>query len=81
MLKNILCFGDSNTHGYMPGIGSRYPRNVRWTGKLQEILGGGYYVIEEGLTGRTTAFEDRDSAVEKRPELCGRLRKSQARWI
>ncbi|MBI2085894.1 acylhydrolase [Candidatus Daviesbacteria bacterium] len=49
----ILCFGDSNTRGTTP-TENRYPANVRWTGLLQEKLGGGYYVIEEGLGGRTT---------------------------
>lgn len=57
-MKNILCFGDSNTHGYMPGVGTRYPIDVRWSGRLQNLLGEGYRVIEEGLDGRTTVFED-----------------------
>lgn len=57
-MKNILCFGDSNTHGYIPGGKGRYPFNIRWTGRLQKNLGNGYYVIEEGLNGRTTIFED-----------------------
>ena len=57
-MKNILCFGDSNTHGYMPGVGTRYPIDVRWSGRLQNLLGEGYHVIEEGLAGRTTVFED-----------------------
>lgn len=78
MLKNILCFGDSNTHGYMPGVGSRYPRNVRWTGRLQEILGGEYYVIEEGLTGRTTAFEDEIQPWRSGLNYVGGCVKSQA---
>ena len=54
----ILCFGDSNTFGYIPGRGGRYDRHTRWTGRMQEILGSGYQVIEEGLCGRTTIFED-----------------------
>jgi lysophospholipase L1-like esterase len=57
-LKNILCFGDSNTHGYIPGGAGRYTFYVRWTGKLQAILGNSYHIIEEGLNGRTTVFED-----------------------
>lgn len=56
-MPNILCFGDSNTHGCNPS-GGRWPRDVRWTGRLQEILGPDYYVIEEGLNGRTTVFDD-----------------------
>ncbi len=57
-MKEILCFGDSNTHGYMPGVGTRYPMDVRWSGRLAGLLGEGYHVVEEGLDGRTTAFED-----------------------
>ncbi|MGL6107723.1 MAG: SGNH/GDSL hydrolase family protein [Romboutsia sp.] len=55
---NIVCFGDSNTHGYNPENGGRYSKNERWTGILQNILGNEYYVIEEGLSGRTTVFND-----------------------
>lgn len=55
---NILCFGDSNTHGYNPENGKRYERNERWTGILQNLLGESDYVIEEGLSGRTTVFDD-----------------------
>lgn len=53
----ILCFGDSNTFGTCP-TGGRHPRWTRWTGRLQQILGEEYYVIEEGCGGRTTVFED-----------------------
>jgi lysophospholipase L1-like esterase len=54
----ILCFGDSNTWGCRPTDGARYPRSVRWTGVLQTALGKDYMVIEEGLGGRTTVWED-----------------------
>lgn len=37
-MKNILCFGDSNTWGYDPVTGSRYAYDVRWTGRLQQML-------------------------------------------
>jgi len=57
-MKNILCFGDSNTHGARPDAPGRYERHERWTGLLQQALGEGYYVIEEGLNGRTTVFDD-----------------------
>ena len=56
-MYNILCFGDSNTFGTNPS-GGRWPRDRRWTGILQERLGDGFYVIEEGLGGRTAAAED-----------------------
>ncbi len=57
-MKIILCFGDSNTWGYDPSTGGRYPRDVRWTGVLRRALGDGYQVIEEGLNGRTTVWDD-----------------------
>lgn len=59
MRKSILCFGDSNTHGSNPDKrGDRHPYDVRWTGRLQHLLGAEYYVIEEGQGGRTTVLED-----------------------
>lgn len=58
MRKRILCFGDSNTWGAVPEEGTRYPDKVRWTGLLQEKLGDGYQIIEEGYCGRTTVFDD-----------------------
>ena len=55
-IKTILCFGDSNTWGYIPGTdGKRYPRGVRWTSVLQNLLGSSYEVISEGLPGRVIA--------------------------
>ena len=56
-MKQILCFGDSNTFGTNPA-GGRWPRDIRWTGRLQMLLSEGYYVIEEGCGGRTTVWED-----------------------
>lgn len=58
MLKTVLCFGDSNTYGYNPSNGLRYPADVRWTGRLQSLLGPRYRVVEEGCNGRTTIFDD-----------------------
>lgn len=57
-MKNILCYGDSNTYGLKSDLISRYERNERWPGVLQEMLGEEYYVIEEGLGGRTTVWDD-----------------------
>lgn len=57
-MKNILCYGDSNTFGTDPIHGGRHPYSERWTGVLQRLLGSEYRVIEEGCGGRTTVFED-----------------------
>ena len=54
----VLCYGDSNTYGSVPGGGDRFPRDVRWPGVLAARLGGGWHVVEEGLGGRTTVFDD-----------------------
>jgi lysophospholipase L1-like esterase len=56
--KTILCYGDSNTWGADPKTGLRYPADRRWTGVAQAILGDSYYLIEEGLCGRTTMYTD-----------------------
>ena len=58
-MKNILCFGDSNTYGLRPDNGDRYSSDDRWTGILTKKLGtNDYRIVEEGLCGRTTVFED-----------------------
>ena len=59
---NILCYGDSNTWGYVPQTDytlprARYPRDVRWPGVLQALLGRNFYIIEEALNSRTTNLD------------------------
>jgi lysophospholipase L1-like esterase len=53
----VLCYGDSNTNGTKPDRSGRFAADERWTGLLQKQLGNNYYVIEEGLGGRTTDLE------------------------
>jgi lysophospholipase L1-like esterase len=57
-MKTVLCYGDSNTWGYDPAKEDRFPPEQRWTGVLAQTLGQEYRVIEEGLNGRTTVWED-----------------------
>jgi lysophospholipase L1-like esterase len=62
MQRAILCYGDSNTWGYVPSQDRtmairRYSRKERWTGRLQGLLGDKYYVVEEGLNSRTTNID------------------------
>lgn len=57
-MRRILCFGDSNTYGYIPDGSGRYDEDIRWTGIISRSLGEDYIVLEEGLCGRTTIFED-----------------------
>jgi lysophospholipase L1-like esterase len=58
MAYRVLCFGDSNTWGYDPSGGVRFDDDVRWTGVLANTLGKDYTIIEAGLNGRTTVFDD-----------------------
>lgn len=57
-IKTVLCYGDSNTWGSDPETGERFAPGVRWPGVLRGALGEGYWVIEEGLGGRTTVRDD-----------------------
>lgn len=48
----IICYGDSNTYGYDPRVGSpgRQTKNDRWTGILDNMPE--YEIINEGMNGR-----------------------------
>lgn len=52
MGQRILCYGDSNTYGYDPRsyLGGRYPKDIRWTGKLEAA---GWEIINQGENGRS----------------------------
>jgi len=58
MHRRILCYGDSNTWGYDPVTMDRFDETTRWPRVLGHVLGRGYEVIEEGLGGRTTVWDD-----------------------
>lgn len=66
-MKRILCFGDSLTWGYIPGSGERYDEKKRWTKLLAKKLGSKYEIIENGISGRVTAFDP-----GRNPYQCGR---------
>jgi lysophospholipase L1-like esterase len=64
-MKTILCYGDSNTYGYMPVTAGRYDHKTRWPMALCRLLNVGappddpaWWVVEEGLNGRTTSRDD-----------------------
>ncbi len=63
-MKTIVCYGDSNTYGQNPEFSVdatklfRHPAEVRWTGILGECFKGKARVIEEGLSGRTTVWDN-----------------------
>lgn len=43
-MKHIVCYGDSNTHGYCAETGGRYDESQRWTTRLSALLGDGYLI-------------------------------------
>jgi len=64
-MTTVLCYGDSNLRGFVPGsfnektgLSLRFPKNKRWTGILQMKLGDSFNVIEEGINGRTTILDE-----------------------
>ncbi|HVZ00734.1 MAG TPA: SGNH/GDSL hydrolase family protein [Dongiaceae bacterium] len=68
-MPTILCYGDSNTHGTMPmrtldDVG-RFGPGERWAGVMRGILGSGWWVVEEGLPGRTTVLDDPIEGIYK----------------
>ena len=63
----ILCYGDSNTWGYIPGTDyQRFSKEERWTCVIQMMLGDKFEIIEEGLNSRTLI------SVDKRKDKEGR---------
>jgi lysophospholipase L1-like esterase len=64
-MKTILCYGDSNTWGADPATGNRFDHRNRWPTIMGTLLNQGcsqdqpnYWIVEEGLCGRTTTRED-----------------------
>lgn len=65
MMPNIICFGDSNTYGLRPDSKGRFDIGQRYPGMLSQYLPHSYNIIEEGLPGRTTIFDDPDRSALK----------------
>ena len=64
-MKTVMCYGDSNTWGFIPVSEQRYDHNTRWPMVLRSMLNTGappdapaWWVVEEGLNGRTSCRED-----------------------
>lgn len=60
-MKSILCFGDSLTWGYNPVNGMRHSYGNRLTTYIQNTINinnSNHIVINAGLPGRTTIFDD-----------------------
>ena len=56
-MKNVLCFGDSNTFGFNPNNATRFDKNSRWSGILRNLCREDFHIIEAGCNNRT-AFSD-----------------------
>ena len=52
-MKKVLCFGDSNTFGFNPKNGLRFPKDIRWTGVLQGLCKDKFQILEAGCNNRT----------------------------
>ena len=63
-MTDIVCYGDSNTWGSIPGQPGRFSKDERWTKRLQSLFGSECEIISEGQPGRTTCLDD--------PEATGR---------
>lgn len=68
-MPTIVCFGDSNTWGCPPFANiaqtpDRIPYGKRWPRVMERQLGD-VEVIEEGLSGRTTVFDDPIEGIHK----------------
>lgn len=63
-MKKILCFGDSNTYGFVPQSGLRYDINTRWTGILQTLCNNEFEITEVGCNNRT-AFIDNPAGINQ----------------
>lgn len=67
-MQTILCFGDSNTWGCPPIEGLDPPERIafdkRWPNVMAARLGNAR-VVEEGLSGRTTVFDDPIEGLHK----------------
>jgi lysophospholipase L1-like esterase len=68
-MKSILCYGDSNTFGTMPMLhlddARRFGPGERWTGVARLALGAEWWLVEEGLPGRTTVLDDPIEGIYK----------------
>ena len=71
MKYRILCYGDSNTWGYISGTDhQRYGDKERWTKLLATKLGNDFEVIEEGLNSRTLISNDTRQGKEGKNGYC-----------
>lgn len=56
----VICFGDSNTWGFDPSTGKRYPADGRWVDILAELTG--WDTVNVGMNGRQIPHTDAELA-------------------
>ena len=68
-MRTILCYGDSNTYGTAPmqhlEDDRRFGHGERWVSVMRAALGADWWVVEEGLPGRTTVLDDPIEGIYK----------------
>lgn len=57
-MTTLLCFGDSNTWGFVPNENRRYTPSERWPGLIRQYLPQEWHIAEEGQPGRTSLYDD-----------------------
>ena len=81
MKKRIVCFGDSNTWGYIP-TGGRYDEETRWPMRMEKLLGRDYTLVVEEA-GLEEIFFRGDSLVlrTKWPDHYPHKKNMMEKWI
>ena len=64
-MKTVLCYGDSLTWGMNAATWSRHAHEDLWPTVLGQRLGPDVLVINAGLNGRTTIFDDHAVAADR----------------
>jgi lysophospholipase L1-like esterase len=64
-VKTVLCYGDSLTFGMNAEISRRHAHEDQWPSVLEAGLGGGARIVNEGLGGRTTMFDDYSTPADR----------------
>jgi lysophospholipase L1-like esterase len=64
-MKTVLAYGDSLTWGMNAATGGRHAHADLWPTVLGQGLGAGVNVVNAGLNGRTTMFDDPSVAADR----------------
>ncbi len=70
-MKKVFFYGDSNTWGFDPRDGSRYPSDVRWVARLSAAMREYCEITADGLNGR--CVPEPVNYVEKMLQNAGKI--------